>query len=203
MLRTLAYGCDLRSGNNGAQSLFWTIKETAMTDAESARGKLWAMIEEYRFAMLTTQESGAALRSRPMTTLKREFDGTLWFFAKADSAAVTSLSAHPQVCLSYSDSDNLDFVCVAGPAVAVTEVAKKRELWNPAVQAWFPEGAESPLNVLIKVTPDHAEYWDSKSNKLVQLFTLAKALATGTQPRDMGEHRNVPLPGSNAVNSAV
>jgi hypothetical protein len=73
-------------------------------------------------------------------------------------------------------------------------VAKKKELWKPAVQAWFPEGAESPQNVLVKVVPDHAEYWDSKSNKLVQLFTMAKALATGSPPNDIGEHRTVAMP---------
>jgi general stress protein 26 len=170
---------------------------------DAAREKLWSMIKKYRFAMMTTQEGGV-LRSRPMTTIERDFDGSLWFFAKADSAAVAALTTLPQVCLSYSDSDAFDFVCVAGPAIVVTEVAKKRDLWKPAVQAWFPEGAESPQNVLVKVTPDHAEYWDSKSNKLVQLFTMAKALATGTPPRDIGEHRNVTMPASkNAANSAL
>ena len=155
--------------------------------------KLWGMIKKYRFAMMTTLEAGGSLRSRPMTTIDRDFDGALWFFAKADSAAVSALAAHAEVCLSYSDSGNFDFVCVAGPASVVTDVAKKQELWKPAVQAWFPEGAESSQNVLLKVLPDHAEYWDSKSNKLTQLFTMAKALATGSPPSDMGEHRNVPL----------
>jgi general stress protein 26 len=97
------------------------------------------------------------------------------------------------VCLSYSDSDNFDFVCVAGPATVFTDVARKRELWKPAVQAWFPEGPGSGENVLVEVTPEHAEYRDSKSNKLTQLFSLASALAGGTVPTDMGEHREVPV----------
>jgi general stress protein 26 len=165
-----------------------------MTEQDAARGKLWNMIKEHRFAMMTTRE-GEALRSRPMTTIDRDFDGSLWFFAKSDSAAVAALREHSQVCLSYSDANKFDFVCVAGPATVVTDVAKKAELWKPAVQAWFPEGAESPLNVLVKVTPDHAEFWDSTSNRLVQLFSLAKALASGVPPRDIGEHRNVSMPG--------
>lgn len=172
-----------------------------MTD-DNSREKLWSLIKKYRFAMMTTQESGEALRSRPMTTIERDFDGSLWFFAKADSAAATTLSVHSEVCLSYSDSDNFDFVCVAGKAVVVADVAKKRELWKPAVQAWFPEGADSPQNVLLHVIPDHAEYWDSKSNKLVQLFTMAKALASGTPPRDIGEHRTVSLPANNGASAA-
>lgn len=166
-----------------------------MTDVANARSKLWGMINKYRFAMLTTQEGSGALRSRPMTTIDHEFDGSLWFFAAYHSAAATALTAHPQVCLSYGDSANADFVCVAGVGSVVTEVAKKKELWNSMVQVWFPEGPESPRTVLIKVVADHAEYWDSTSNKLVQLFGMAKALATGTPPDHLGEHRTVPLPG--------
>ncbi len=163
-----------------------------MQDTDTQK-KLWSMIKKHRFAMLTTHEGSGALRSRPMTTIERDFDGTLWFFAKTDSAAATALSSHADVCLSYSDADNFDFVSVAGTAEVVTDVGKKKELWKPTVQAWFPEGAESSQNVLLKVTPDHAEYWDSKSNRLVQLFSLAKALATGTPPSTVGEHKSVPM----------
>jgi general stress protein 26 len=167
-----------------------------MTADESGRETLWGLVKKYRFAMLTTQEEGEVLRSRPMTTIEREYDGTLWFFAAADSAAATALGAHNQVCLTYSDNDHFDFVTVSGPAEVIRDVARKKELWKPGVQAWFPEGPDSGHNVLLKVTPDHAEYWDAKSNKLVQLFRRARALATGTTPRDIGEHRNVELPGA-------
>jgi general stress protein 26 len=165
-----------------------------MQQDDAALQKLWAMIKKHRFAMLTTLEYGEVLRSRPMTTIDRDFDGSLWFFAKTDSAAVKSLEVHPQVSLSYSAPAEFDFVAVSGIAVVVTDVAKKQELWGPTVQAWFPEGAESPQNVLVKVIPNHAEYWDSKSNRLVQLYSVAKALATGVPPNDVGEHRTVALP---------
>jgi len=167
-----------------------------MTVDESAREKLWALVKKYRYAMLTTQEADEALRSRPMTTIEREYDGTLWFFAAADSTAVTALAAHSQVCLTYSNTEDFDFVTVSGSAEVISDVARKKALWKPAVQAWFPEGPESAHNVLIKVTPEQAEYWDSKSNKLVQLFSIARALATGTTPRDIGEHRSVAMPGA-------
>lgn len=173
-----------------------SIRGSLMTDTNvDATRKLWGMIERYRFAMLTTQEEGGGLRSRPMTTIDREFDGSLWYFAKAESAVVGAMKTHPQVCLTYSEPEKFEFVCVAGPGEIVTDVAKKKELWKPAVQAWFPEGPASPDNVLIKVIPDHAEYWDSTSSKLVQLFSMARAIATGTQPRAIGEHRTVPMAG--------
>ncbi|GAC1306501.1 MAG: hypothetical protein NVSMB10_11270 [Steroidobacteraceae bacterium] len=168
---------------------------------DSARAKLWTMIKKYRFAMMTTHDEGA-LRSRPMTTVERDFDGSLWFFARADSAAATSVKVRPEVCLSYSDERNMDFISVAGTGSVVTDVAKKKELWKPTVQAWFADGPESPHNVLIKVAAEHAEYWDSQSNRLVQLFSMAKALATGTAPKNMGEHGDVSMPGKGATKSA-
>jgi general stress protein 26 len=161
---------------------------------QSGYEKLWSLVKKHRFAMLTTLEGEEVLRSRPMTTINREFDGTLWFFAKADSASVAALRTHSNVCLSYSDPGAAEFVCAAGPSVVITDVARKQELWNAGVQAWFPEGATSPLNVLIAVTPDHAEYWDSSNSKLVQLFGFAKALITNQPPRDVKEHREVAMP---------
>jgi general stress protein 26 len=164
-----------------------------MDDKQSSRERLWGLIKKHKFAMMTTRHEGNVLRSRPMTTIDRDYDGTLWFFARADSAVAAGLASHPQVCLSYADTGGADFVCVAGDAEVLTDVAKKMDLWNPAVDAWFPEGAESAQVVLLKVSPDHAEYWDTNSSKLVQLFSMAKALATGTPPHNLGDHRDVPV----------
>jgi general stress protein 26 len=116
-------------------------------DTQEARDKLWTMIKKHRFAMLTTRHEDA-LRSRPMTTIDHAADDSLWFFAKADSATAEELQQHGQVCLSYSDTSKPDFVSVSGDAAVVSDVAKKRALWNKAVQAWFPEGASAACGVL-------------------------------------------------------
>jgi general stress protein 26 len=164
-----------------------------MQDDNQARERLWELVKSHRFAMMTTRSDADALRSRPMTTIEHAGDDSLWFFAKSDMSVTEDLEHHNQVCLSYAESSKPDFVCVSGEAVIVSDVAKKRELWNKAVQAWFPEGPEAANIVLIKVQPQHAEYWDTKSSKLVQLFSYAKAVASGKPPRNVGEHRDVPL----------
>ena len=166
-------------------------------DMQSNRAKLWGMIKEYKFAMMTTRQPDDVLRSRPMTTIEHDADDSLWFFAKSDSTVAESLSRFPQVCLSYSDASDHDYVSVSGEAVLVTDVAKKKALWNKMVQAWFPEGPTASSVVLIRVSPDHAEYWDSNSSKVMQLFSMAKALATGVPPRELGEHRDVPVSRNN------
>jgi general stress protein 26 len=166
--------------------------KTAANEIQGAREKLRSMIGKHRVAMLTTRVENT-LRSRPMTIVNHSADGSLWFFAAADSAAAGELKQHAHVCLSYSDSSKPDFVSVSGDAAIVTDMAKKRALWNTSVQEWFPEGAESTRVVLVEVRPLQAEYWDSAGNKLVQLFGYAKAAAGGRVPLDLGEHSNVPL----------
>ncbi|MGZ5277882.1 MAG: pyridoxamine 5'-phosphate oxidase family protein, partial [Caldimonas sp.] len=37
----------------------------------------------------------------------------------------------------------------------------------------------------------HANYWDVKESKLVQLYEMAKAAATGKPPTQLGEHGEV------------
>jgi general stress protein 26 len=159
----------------------------------SAKNKLATLLKKHRFAMLTTLEDGDMLHSRPMTTIEREFDGTLWFFAKSDSETAKALRIRPSLCASYSEPKDSEFVCVSGEGHLVEDTAKKRELWNKVVQAWFPEGPESSSNLLIQLTPNHAEYWDSSSSKLVQIFSFAKALVTHRPPKEIGEHREVPI----------
>ena len=34
----------------------------------------------------------------------------------------------------------------------------------------------------------HANYWDVKESKIVQLYTMAKAAVTGQPPTELGEH---------------
>jgi general stress protein 26 len=161
-----------------------------MNDDTQARQKLWAMISKARFAMFVTLDADRTLRGRPMTTIQDTFDGTLWFFARADSDVVRAVHTNPQVCLTYGNSNAADFVSVSGRATVVTDVTRKKELWNDAVQAWFPEGAESPTVALLDVEALSGEYWDSE-NQLVRLFSMARALSTSTTPKNMGEHEKV------------
>ncbi len=69
-------------------------------------------------------------------------------------------------------------------------MAKKKALWNPRAQAWFPSGTGDPDLALVAVTIEHAEYWDVHSIKAVKLYEIAKAAVTGTRPR-LGEHREM------------
>jgi general stress protein 26 len=95
------------------------------------------------------------------------------------------------VGVSYADTSSDTYVSVAGSAAVVDDMAKKRELWNKFAQAWFPGGASDPDLALVQVQIQHANYWDVKESKLVQLYAMAKAAVTGKPPTQLGDHGEV------------
>lgn len=153
--------------------------------------KLKEMLEGIDFCMLTTIDGGQ-LRSRPMSTQEFEFDGDLWFFTRDNTHKTDEIAKDPRVNVAYSKPDDNRYVSVSGTAELVKDRAKMEELWSPVLKAWFPDGLEDPHIALLKVAVEQAEYWDAPSSSIVQLFGMAKALATGTE-MSYGENKKITL----------
>src|SRR5215212_8017692 len=107
-----------------------------MTDDQTR--KVAELLTGERFGFLTTTTPDGRLTSRPMTLQEVEFVGDLWFFAERNSSPVEHITASPGVNVGVGSGGS--WVSLTGRAVVVEDVAKKRELWNGAVDAWFPQG---------------------------------------------------------------
>jgi general stress protein 26 len=160
-----------------------------MTD-QAEVAKLAELITKFRIAMLTTVSADGALTSRPMAVQETEFDGDLWFFAQRDSDQARQLRADPTIGVALSSADT--WVSISGTAEIVEDRTKARELWNSAVEAWFPNGPDDPDVVLLRVHADGAEYWDSPGSKVMTVLSYAKSKLTGKRP-DVGENEKVEL----------
>ncbi len=152
--------------------------------------KMWDLIGDIRFAMLTVRHGDGTLRARPMTTQNGKDDrgGRLWFFASRRGEPVLDLQQSPAVNVAYADTGKDAYVSVAGKGRIVEDMAKKRELFGTIAKSWFPGGAEDPDLALIAVDIEHAEYWDVKNGHLTQLIRMVTAAATGTKPKLETEH---------------
>ena len=159
-------------------------------DPAADRDRLWQLIQGIRFAMFTTRHANGHLHSRPMTTQNAAIDeyASLWFFMSRRSEPLADLLADDNVNISYADPGADAYVSVAGLASVVEDPAKKEQLWSPLAAAWFPGGATDPDLALVCVRITHADTWDVKANKLVQLFRMARAAVTGKPPSDLGVH---------------
>lgn len=158
-----------------------------------ARTTLWELIHDIKFAMFTTRHDNGHLHSRPMTTQNSELDeaSSLWFFMSLKSDPVAELQADPTVNVVYADPDADRYISISGTARVVDNPAKKQQLWSKEAQAWFPGGVNDPDLALVQVQITHANYWDVKASKIVQLYEMAKAAVTGQPPTGLAEQNEV------------
>lgn len=154
--------------------------------------KLWSLIKEVQFGMLTTVDQDGKLRSRPMATQKVEFDGTLWFFTYGASPKAQEIQHDQVVNVSFANPNDNTWVSVSGTAQISRDRQKMEQLWNPILKAWFPKGLDEPDIALLKVDVTAAEYWDAPSNPVVQLYGFVKSQVTGSPPSP-GDHDKIDL----------
>src|ERR1700749_3903802 len=122
-------------------------------------------------------------------------DGSLRFLMSRSGEPLDEFEGEDQVKVAYADPGSDTYVSVSGVAEIVEDRAKKLALWNKGAEAWFKGGVNDPDLALVRVRIEHADYWDVKENKLVQLVKIAKAAMSG-QPPKLGEQGHVRPPGS-------
>lgn len=153
---------------------------------------LCEMIKDINFAMLTTISEDGSLHSRPMATQQVDADrAELWFLTSIDSPKVEEIYHEKSVGLSYASPAKNNYVSVAGRAYVLRDKTKAAELWTPFAKVWFPQGVDDPNLALLRVVIESAQYWDSPSSKVVQLWGLAKVMLTGNPPKNTGDNVKV------------
>ena len=163
----------------------------ATQDQELTQTKVVEIMRGERFVMLTSIGVGdqGRLHSHPMTPQEVVDDGSVWFFLDATSEQANNVTAEKRVNLAFVDAST--WLSLAGHASLHRDQARIDELWNPAVEAWFPDGKDSEKVVLLLVEPDSAEYWDSPGGRVATALAFVKSKVTGDQPR--GENETVDL----------
>lgn len=152
--------------------------------------KLWNLIKPIKSGMLTSWD-GDSLHSRPMRHVNENLDdGVLMFFTRFASDKVEDMRKYDDVCVAYADTNNSTYVSISGKFEITNDQVLKDKYWNSFVSAWFPEGKDSDNVAILKVHAYEAEFWDSTSSSMMQLFKIAKANMTDTTP-DMGENRKL------------
>ncbi|GGG69853.1 general stress protein [Kocuria dechangensis] len=149
-----------------------------MTDRNDGAEKVRKLIKKTHIAMLSHVDAQGRIISKPMATQDVDFDGTVYFIAERSSDQVRDLEQRPAVNVAYAADDA--WVSLTGTARVVNDEAKLKELWDSFTGAWLEGGPENPNNVLIEITGDSAEYWDTPGGgKITQVANLLKTKVTG------------------------
>lgn len=153
--------------------------------------RLKSFISNGDVAMLCTIHQDH-IHSRPMATSDIDEEGNIWFFTNESSPKADQVESNHHITLCYTDHDNSTYVCVNGIGTVENDKEKMKELYNPAVKAFFPAGLDDPNLALLKITPKHAEYWDSSSNIMVRFMGILGSALTD-QKYTGGKHGEIDL----------
>ncbi len=151
---------------------------------------IWAEMADRHTCMLVDHDAGR-LRARPMAPVARQEDDAIWFVTDVHGAKDDEIRANPQVCVVFSEPNQHFFLSVSGTADVVRDTAKLKQIWNPAMEAYFPGGPDDPNAILLRVRPEQAEAWQGDST-LVSGFKMAAAILGDRRP-DLGENVKVKM----------
>jgi general stress protein 26 len=160
-----------------------------MSNAETI-SKVIDIINDSRIGMFTTINEASALVSRPLAVQDVKDDGDMWFFTSSNTSQVAHIRANPAVNVSFGKGT--EWVSVAGTAEVVTDRQLIRDMWNQMVEAWFPDGPDTPEVVLLHVGSDSAEYWTSPGGTAATVLQWVKSKVMHS-PMSVGESGTVSL----------
>jgi general stress protein 26 len=156
-------------------------------DRAKALAELTRLIDGIPVVMVTTHAGDGLLRSRPMLLERLEPDGSFIFLTHLSSQKIAEVVRDPRVNLAFVGDKGDRYISVSGTGAATHDEARMRALWNPTYRAWFPNGPDDSDSAILTVRIDRVEYWDVPSSRLVRLWGVVRALASG-QPAEAGEH---------------
>jgi general stress protein 26 len=153
------------------------------------RAELRDLLREFDLGILVTRDEQSIPRGRPMAVAGVDDDGTLWFLSPEHMPKVREIERDAMVAAIFSRDRDKAWVSVSGRASLVKDRKKIGELWKPTMGAWF-EGPNDPAIVLIRVEPQHAEYYEPNKGPVGRVFELVKGVVTGQAP-SMGAVKHV------------
>lgn len=150
---------------------------------EAAQQRIDELITQFRTAMLVTFSLEGKPRARPMAIAGHAEGGQLYFVTRVEDEKLDEILRRPESAITLQGPDC--FLSLTGQARLETDTQVMRQLWKESMSIWFPKGKEDPQLILIRFTPEYAEYWDRSGwRKLEFWWEAGKALAKGEKADD-------------------
>jgi general stress protein 26 len=116
-------------------------------------------IKDIDICMFVTQTSDG-VRGRPMSNNRKvEYDGDAWFFSYLESGKVSDIKENPRVALAYMATERGTWISIEGEAHIVRDDARKTELWDDELSAWFSNGPNDDALILLNVSAHRIHAW--------------------------------------------
>jgi general stress protein 26 len=108
-----------------------------------------------------------------------EASQSLWFLSANDSLKNRQIATDSSVQLLFQGSAHSDFLMIYGTATVSEDREKIEELWEPLLKTWFTEGKDDPRISVIRVSPVHGYYWDTKHSRAIAFAKMVAGAVLG------------------------
>jgi general stress protein 26 len=152
---------------------------------EESWKKLNELVDDIKVAMMVSGLEKKPISAVPMGTKKVDEKGNIWFLSLSNSEHNKNIQINKDVHLLYSNPKNMEFLNLYGKAEITKDRSVLEELYNSKTDNWF-DGVDDPNLTAIKIEPQEAYYWDTKTNKYVTLLKMGIGAITGDK-QDIGE----------------
>jgi len=112
----------------------------------------------------------------------------LFFYTSKSQSKIYEIEKERDVCISFSSPSDSTYVSLTGKARISDDQDLIDKYWSTGVAAWFKNGKDDSDVAILKVKISRGEHWNSKNNKLVQLFEMAKSNAIESSTPNLGEN---------------
>lgn len=125
------------------------------------REKLWELIKDVRFTMISHQTETLEIHAQPMTMLNSERmneNQNLYFIMHDSNDIVQAVNAgRKHLGLSFSKPSDDIYVSISAHAEISTDRTLIEQLWNPWAENWF-KGKDDPTVRVLVAKAVSAEY---------------------------------------------
>jgi general stress protein 26 len=149
---------------------------------EGTRQELEELLADHETTILTTRGPDGHFHSRPMALQSHRDGDEIWLatYAGSDKCAHIAVDDHVGLAFHAGEHDAA-WLSISGRCEIVRDRAKVHALWDASWKPWFPDGPDQEDLVLLKITPEYAEWVKPAGGTLKVLYTMAKRAATGSR----------------------
>jgi len=164
------------------------IEKRKNLSSQEAVKKIQELADQANICFFCTESStGQTKGARPMSILKVDDEGSIWFVSPKDSDKNKEVVSNPSVRLYFHGSAHSDLMFLIGEAFIHEDRSKIKDIWNPFLKTWFTGGQDDPRISIIEVQPREGYYWDSKHGNAVATIKMVIGSVIGKTMDDSVE----------------
>jgi general stress protein 26 len=137
------------------------------SDPQEIRKKFWKALDDSPFLMLALEQYAA--EAVPMTAhLDPDANSSIWFFTSRRN----HLAELGPAIANFASKDHAIFASFDGELVEETSQERLDRHWSNMIEAWFPDGKDSPDLVMLRMDLGNASIWDSQNMGIIGIAKM-------------------------------